>query len=103
MYDLKFVDRTGNVPHRSFRVQCSAFHIEQVKVRKGQTAERYAPSIAQTSFPFEDDSRWEAVEDDTLVLFVNVIGAPGYKYIAGRHMLLFIMNNEGKTIDRMSV
>lgn len=103
MYDLKFVNRADNVPHQSFRVQCDSFHLKQVKVQKGETVESCSPSIEQTSFPFEDDSRWEATEQDTLVMIVNVAGAKGYKYIAGRYMFLFIMNNEGKTIDRVSV
>ncbi len=103
MYDLKFVDRTGSVPHRSFRVQCDSYHMEQVTVKKGETLEKYSPSIAQTSFPFEEDSRWEATEQNEQVLIVNMAGAKGYKYIAGRNMLLFIMNNEGTTIDKVAV
>ena len=103
MYDLKFVDRADSVPHRSFRVQCDSYHMEQVTVKKGETLEKYSPSIAQTSFPFEDDSRWEATEHDERVLIVNMAGAPGYKYIAGRSMFLFVMNNEGTTIDKIVV
>ena len=103
MYDLKFVDRTDSVPHRSFRVQCDSYHMEQVTVKKGENLEKYSPSIAETSFPFEDDSRWKATEQNEQVLIVNVAGAKGYKYIAGRHMFLFIMNNEGRTIDKVVV
>lgn len=103
MYDLKFVDRSDEPPHRSFRIQCDAYHQEQVTVQKGETLEKYSPSIAQTSFPFEDDSRWKAVESNTRVLIVNLVGAPGYEYIAGRNMFLFVSNNEGKTIDKSVV
>ena len=81
MYDLKFVDRTDSVPHRSFRVQCDSYHMEQVTVKKGENLEKYSPSIAETSFPFEDDSRWKATEQNEQVLIVNVAGAKGYKYI----------------------
>ena len=103
MYDLKFVDRTDPIPHRSFRVQCDSFHMEQVTVKKGETLEKYSPSIAQSNFPFEADSKVEALKKDEQVLIVNMAGAPGYKYIVGRSMFLFIMNNEGTTIDKVVV
>lgn len=113
MYHLKFVDRTGSVPHRSFMVPCDSFHKEWITVKKGETLEKYSPSIAQTYFPFEDDSRWEAVEEEEVVLLVNMAGAPSskyiagelpsYKYIAGRNMILFVMNIHGETIDKTVV
>lgn len=103
MYNLKFVDRSDRVPHRSFMIQCDSFYEEQVTVPIGETLEAYAPSIAQISFPFENRSRWDAVEYNTQVLIVNVAGAPGYEYIAGRNMYLFIMNEDGKTIDKTVV
>lgn len=107
MYDLKFVDRSDEVPHRSFRLQCNSFYQKQVTVKKGETLEKYSPSIAQTCFPFEDDSRWSVQctmrHADEQVLIVNVEGAPGYKYIAGRNMFLFILNENGKTIDKTVV
>ncbi len=103
---LKFVSRADTVPHRSFMIECDSFYEEQVTVKQGETLERYSPSIAQTSFPFEDDS-WDTntkrADYDVQVLIVNVAGAPGYKYIAGKDMILFVMNNEGKTIDKTVV
>ncbi len=110
---LKFVDRSDEVPHRSFMVSCDSFYKEWITVKKGETLEKYSPSIAQTRFPFEDDSRWEAVEEEEVVLLVNMEGAPsskyiagelpGYKYIAGRNMVLFVMNIHGETIDKTTV
>ena len=103
MYNLKFVDRSDRVPHRSFMIQCDSFYEEQITVERGETLEAYIPSIAQTTFPFEDDSRWKAIGENAQVLIVNVAGAPGYEYIAGRNMYLFIMNEDGKTIDKTVV
>ncbi len=100
---LKFVDRSDRVPHRSLMIQCDTFYKEWVRLQVGENMEKYSPSIADTAFPFEDDSRWEASKEDTNVLIVSVAGTPGFHYIAGRNVILFVMNDDGRTIDKTVV
>jgi hypothetical protein len=88
MFYLRFIDRKGDVPHRTFNIMCDSYHSEQVVIQKGETLEKYSPSIAQTFFPFEDDSRWEPTEQNEQVLLITVNGAKEYRYIAGRDMIL---------------
>ncbi len=100
---LKFVNRQDGVPHQSLMIECDSFRERQVRLQVGETMEKYSPAIEGTHFPFEDDSRWEAAEEETQVLIVTVHGAKGYQYIAGRYIFLFIMNNAGETIDKTVV
>lgn len=100
---LKFVNRADRVPHESLMIECDSFHENQIRLRIGETLEKHSPSIADTYFPFEEDSRWEAAVEDTQVLIVSVAGSPGYHYIAGRKIILFIMNEHGETIDKTVV
>ena len=107
---LKFVSRGDSVPHRSLTIECNSFRQHQVRVKIGEQFDKYSPNIAGTHWPFETLSTsggpyrtGKSSEEDIRLLVVHVYGAPGFEWIAGRDMILFAMNNDGKTIDKTIV
>lgn len=106
---LKFVDRQGSVPHKSLMIECDSFREHQARAKVGEQLDKYSPTIAGTHWPFEVVStsggpyRTREAKEETQLLFVEVVGARGYDWIAGHDMILFVMNNEGKTIDKTVV
>ena len=103
MYNLKFVDRLGHVPHESFMLQCDSFKKKWVKVHAGETLEQHAPSWGETYWPLEEEMNLGPMKEAVTVLIVQVYGSKGYNWIAARHVILFVMNFDGKTIDKTIV
>lgn len=90
-------------------IECDSFRQHQRRAKVGEQLDKYSPTIAGTHWPFEVVStaggpyRTEKATEETRLLFVNVAGARGYDWIAGHNMIMFTMNNEGKTIDKTVV
>ncbi len=106
---LKFVDRTGGVPHKSLMIECDSFRQHQCRAKVGERLDKYSPTIAGTHWPFEVVStaggpyRTKDATEETQLLFIQVAGAQGYEWIAGHDITLFVMNDNGKTIDKTIV
>jgi len=83
--------------------QCDSFRKKWVQVHVGETLEQHSPSAGATFWPFEEEMNLGPLDTAATVLIVHAFGAKGYDWIAARNVILFVMNLDGKTIDKTIV
>ena len=98
---LKIINRTALIPNsETFMIQCSSFRAEKSVVLAGRLIDEEKSSLVY--WPFMDGDQQLAKEDTTL-LTVHVYGAPGFEWIAATNIIMFVMNDDGETVDRYTI
>jgi hypothetical protein len=103
---LKFVNRSAKIPGReSMTLECDSYTQRIRVVEVGESLDSVV-NIHTTYWPFEilatsgGPYRTRKVEERTSVLIVEVYGAAGFEHIASNDVIMFVMNDNGETIDK---
>ena len=98
---LKFVNRAALIPtSETFMVQCGSFRAEKSVVPAGKLRDEEKSCLVY--WPFMDGGQ-QVAEEDTILLTVHVYGAPGFEWIASTNVIMFVMNDSGETVDRITI
>ena len=98
---LKFVNRVALIPtSETFMVQCGSFRAEKSVVLAGKPIDEEKSSLVY--WPFHEGDR-QVAEEDTILLTVHVYGAPGFEWVAATDVIMFVMNDQGETVDRITI